>query len=62
MKESEPSKKELLSALREAYVQLTEHNKDYHHITPKEFLDRISKLLEEDQSVTEEGNDHENVR
>lgn len=48
-----PSREELLGVLQEAYVHLVEHNIEYHHITPSDLLDRIRKLLGNDQQEKE---------
>lgn len=49
-----PSKRDLLDTLREAYTQLIEHDNGYHHITPKELLEKIRGLVDDDKQDKEQ--------
>jgi hypothetical protein len=44
----------VLNVLKEAYFHLQEHNREYHHITPQELLDKINKILEDDKNTEKE--------
>lgn len=50
--------KHVLDILKEAYDNLQEHNREYHHITPQRLLDKINKILEENNPDTEKTNEH----